>query len=63
MIREQKANVNTLDIVEVKMIQIEKEKWEIRSEKTGTQNKLSIINGKSTLPEVTKGISILSKVV
>lgn len=61
MSREQKVNVNTLDTVEVKMTQIGK-KWEVRSEKTGTQNKLSIINGKSILPEVTKGISILSKV-
>lgn len=61
MSREQKVNVNTLDTVKVKMTQIGK-KWEVRSEKTGTQNKLSIINGKSILPEVTKGISILSKV-
>lgn len=62
MIREQKANVNTLDIASVHSTQIGKEKWERRTEKMVIPNKLFVIKGKRILPKVTKGIRILSKV-
>ena len=59
--REQKTNANTLNIAEVQITKIE-EKWEGRAKKIRIQIKLSVIEGKSILPRVTKGISILSKV-
>lgn len=49
MIRDQKANVNTLDIASVQTTQIGKEKWERRTEKMVIQNKLSVIKGKRIL--------------